>query len=193
MTSDRQQRIVSAWEDLLDRNDVLILDTETTGVDRKAEIVQFSAIRTTGDVALDAFILPAGEVPESACKIHGLSRRRLLEMDARPWPEHYDAYCECIESVTEVLVYNLDYDERLIRQTNERYGLGQRKLPGRCVMKDYAAYRGVEGYYGDWKWHGLAAASRHENSEIVQGSVHSALEDCRAVLGLMRAVCAKHV
>jgi len=192
MTNDRQQRIVREWADFLDRGDVLILDTETTGVDANAEIVQLSAIWTTGTPAFDEYILPAGAVPESASAVHGLTRDRLLELGARPWSEHSDAFAALLASASVVLVYNLDFDERLIRQTNARYGITRRKFPGRCVMKDYAAYRGVPGYYGDWKWHKLADAARHEKSPVLQDSIHRALADCQAVLGLMRAVCLKH-
>ncbi len=193
MTNDRQQQIVREWANLLDRDDVLILDTETTGVRADAEIVQLSAIRTTGATAFDAYVLPAGEVPAGASAIHGLTRERLMALGARPWIEHHETYATVLATVDVVLVYNLDYDVRLIRQTNQRYDMPHVPLQGRCIMKDYAAYRGVPGFYGDWKWHKLADAARHEQSAWRQDAIHNALVDCQAVLGLMQAVCARHL
>lgn len=39
-------------------NQILVLDTETTGVDEKAEILQFSAIWGTGQEAINIYIKP---------------------------------------------------------------------------------------------------------------------------------------
>lgn len=184
--------IVSEWSELIDRTDILILDTETTGIDGTAEIVQMSVIDTTGQEHLNEYIMPLGDIPPAASRVHGLTRQRLVELDARYWSEVFNDYNLLVSKADKVLVYNLDFDERMIRQSNKRNGIRHRKLPGRCIMLDYAAHRAVPGMYGEWKWHKLAAAARHEGSSFQQQDLHSALDDCHVVLGLMRAVCSRH-
>ena len=50
------------WKSLLDRRDVLIVDTETTGLDSTAEIIEIAMLDTTGKPRFEALALPAGRV-----------------------------------------------------------------------------------------------------------------------------------
>ena len=43
--------------------DPLILDTETTGLDERAEVVELAAINARGEVLVDTFIKPAHPLP----------------------------------------------------------------------------------------------------------------------------------
>ena len=72
---------------LLDRRDVLVLDTETTGLGSTAEIVEVVAIDTTGALRLSALSLPVGPISQRSWEIHGLSEESLHAMGARPWVE----------------------------------------------------------------------------------------------------------
>lgn len=49
--------------DLLNRTDVLILDTETTGLGHTAELVELAIVDTTGKVLFDELVKPAVEGP----------------------------------------------------------------------------------------------------------------------------------
>ena len=184
-----KQEIVDDWSDLLERQDVLILDTETTGIDGSAEIVQISIIDTMGNELLDEYVMPKGSIPPEASKVHGLTRQRLVSLGAHPWKAHHSRCLDIIGRAAMVLVYNLQYDARIIRQTNRIHGLPHKDFPGRCIMLDYAEYRGIQGYRGGWKWHKLEAAARYERASRVQESVHSSLADCHVVLEVMKAVC----
>ena len=48
------------WKPLLDRHDVLILDTETTGRSRSAQIVEIALLDTRGVVRINSLVMPAG-------------------------------------------------------------------------------------------------------------------------------------
>ena len=61
------------WNELLNRTDVLILDTETTGLGLEAEIIEIAVIDTAGAVLVDTVSLPQDDVPKAASGIHGLT------------------------------------------------------------------------------------------------------------------------
>lgn len=51
----------------------IILDTETTGLDNTAEIVEISVINDQGEVLLDTLIKPTKPIPGDATAIHGIT------------------------------------------------------------------------------------------------------------------------
>lgn len=173
---------------LLNRTDVLILDTETTGYTEKSEIVEIAIIDTTGAVRLNELVLPqqAG-VPAKAVEIHGLSKPKLRALGARPWPEVHEEVCNLISGCERLIVYNLEFDIRLLEQTAARYGLlfPPTGPAADCLMKAYAELRRVPTDWGrGYKWHKLEDALRFEGGRVVQ--THRALDDCRMVLELLR-------
>ena len=63
MTEDQkgeaQDGFREPWHTLLNRHDVLIVDTETTGLDERAEVIDVAVIDTTGAVRFDAVSMPS--------------------------------------------------------------------------------------------------------------------------------------
>lgn len=183
------------WCDLLGRGDVLILDTETTGLGATAEIVDLAVIDTAGRIVMDVPVMPKGRIPAPASRVHGLTRRRLAALKAKPWPHHHRALLRAIRGASVVCVYNLEFDMRMLMQTMGRHGLDDRAWQNGvsevCIMLDYARWRRVPDPWraGQYRWHKLGQAHRRECGPSKQG--HRALADCRMVLELMRAVCNK--
>ena len=181
---------VQNWHSLLDRDDILILDTETTGFKANSEVLQVSVIDTKGESRFDEYILPLNPIPKDSVKIHGLNESKLKEYGARPWNEFHERFTELTtKSAQSVLVYNLDFDTRLLKQTCEMQIPQATFVPynGRCIMKEYAAYREVKNNWGNWKWHKLADAAKYEGARN-QPDVHNSLNDCEIVLDLIRIV-----
>src|SRR5687768_2243975 len=50
----------------------VVLDTETSGVNRDAEVVQVAVVHPSGTTLFDACVRPVGPVPAAAAAIHGL-------------------------------------------------------------------------------------------------------------------------
>ena len=76
-------RVAAADESLaglLDRADVVVIDTETTGVGARSEVLDVAIIDTTGRVLLDAVSLPQGAIRREVSNMHGLTRDRLRKM-----------------------------------------------------------------------------------------------------------------
>lgn len=180
------------WRDLLDRTDVLILDTETTGFRHDAEVVEIAVIDTTGTERYSALVRPEDAIPDEATAVHGIDGATLREAGALPWPTHYPHLQPLLQDARAIRIYNLAYDVRIIRQTSERYGLPHLLMPGArdigCAMQEYADFRHVPHQWraGQNRWFKLSDAYAHECGLTTQ--THRALDDCRMVLDVMRSV-----
>ena len=74
--------LVREWAGLLNRADVLILDTETTGLDWP-EIVDIAVIDTRGYRRLNRLVLPAqSDIEAGAVAVHGITPEKLREAQA---------------------------------------------------------------------------------------------------------------
>ena len=174
----------ATWADLLDRPDVLIIDTETTGLGERAEVIEVAALDTTGTLRFHALSLPEGPIPRDASRIHGLTRRNLKAEGARPWPEVHGELIPVLEGAAVLLAWNARFDGRLLEQTTDRHGLFLPELWLRDALEDYRELRGEAQAKGR---HTLAAVVRRERVKV-PGPAHRAEADCRMVLGIMRAV-----
>ena len=183
---------VDDWPDLLERADVLILDTETTGFTDQSEVIDVAVLDTCGRVRFDRLSMPEGRIPTQATAVHGLTRADLRHQKAPAWPEVHDDLVRVLTAAKIVIAYNAGFDSRLLRQTAERHGLALPDLPWRCAMLDYAAHVGERwksgSHKGQCRWQTLEVAATREGVE--PAGAHRALADARMTLGVLRAVAA---
>lgn len=78
----------------MERPNALILDTETTGLDGDAEVVELAVIDCAGSVPLDTLVRPIGPIPVEAAAIHGITDAMLL------------GYSSWRDAKTAILVFN---------------------------------------------------------------------------------------
>ena len=178
---------------LLNRTDVLVLDTETTGFGPKAEVVEITIIDTTGAVRYDELVMPQGSVSTGASNVHGLTKVLLRKEGARPWPEHHAKVVRLLSQASVICAYNTDYDDRLLEQTTARYGLSWPKWDyWCCMMLAYAEERGIAHpkRSGEYRWHKLADAMKYEGLSFT-GKAHRARSDAMATLDIMRRLASK--
>ena len=176
------------WRERMGRDDVLIFDTETTGLDGAAEIVELSIIDTAGNVLYDELVMPKGNIPVAASRVHGIDRDMLQAAGARSWHDHHSEVMRILRSAKTLLAYNIDYDVRLLRQTIDQHTLPAAQLPEQdCVMRAYAEHRREPGARGGYRWHKLQDALEHEGVHV-QGQAHRALADCLATLEIARVL-----
>ena len=174
----------TSWGAMLGRTDVLVIDTETTGLDKWSEVVEVAVIDTTGCERFRALVRPTVPVEPDAARLHGLTDRRLSA--ALPWTEHHTEVLALLRSASAVIAYNTEFDAQMLAQTAKAHGLywPEAGIHWRCAMRDYAAWRRVPRGDG-WSWHPLWTAASREGVEARQS--HRALGDARLVLALMRA------
>ena len=165
---------------LLGRRDVLVLDTETTGVVPVAEVIEVVALDTTGALRLSALSLPVGPISKGSRELHGLSAEALHAMGARPWAEVHPELLSTLRNAAAVLAWRADFDARVLAQTSAFH---HRALP----PVRWADVRPAYGKARPGGRHSLADAMRGEGLEW-EGRHHRAEADCRAVLVVMHAI-----
>jgi len=100
--------------------DPLFVDTETTGVDEEAEIIEVAVLALDGTVLLETLVKPVGAVPPQATAIHGLADVDLA--NAPTWPHIAMRLTELIDGRM-LIAHNASFDMRMFVQSNRRHGL----------------------------------------------------------------------
>ncbi|WP_338859445.1 3'-5' exonuclease [Serratia marcescens] len=172
------------------RDNVLIMDTETTGLGDDAEIVEVTIIDTAGRVLLNTLVKPRSVIPASATAIHGITNEMVA--DAPSWPHVCRSLYDII-SGRKVVIYNSDFDTRILDQTNDDWGIAIHFKIERptfeCAMLAYAEFYGQNSERGGYKWQKLTAAAEQQGV-IIEGTPHRALSDCLTTLGVIKAMAA---
>lgn len=157
----------------------VILDTETTGLDGSAEICQIAILGIDGTVYLDTLVKPTRSIPKQATNIHGITDAMVA--NAPTMEALYDQIIALL-SDRQVIIYNADYDVRLLQQSLAPYRKSIDLPNVMCAMLSYSAYVGDwNDYHGNYRWQRLP------------GGDHSALGDCKATLKVIRKMAEEQV
>lgn len=175
---------------LMNLHNAVILDTETTGLNSDAEIVEVSVIDApSGTVLFDSLVKPQRPIPSDAIAIHGIGNHMVADA-----PQFGDIWPQLAQVLSgrNLLIYNADYDTRLIEQslkiaTGESHVLPV--LETFCVMEWYAEFWGdMNEFHGTYRWQKLTNAAAQQNIDISDLSAHRALADCVITRRLINAV-----
>jgi DNA polymerase-3 subunit epsilon len=166
--------------ELFQRDNWIILDTETTGLGQ-AEVVQVGVVDHTGAILLDTLVRPTITIPQEAVDIHGITNEMVV--DAPTFPEIYPELVR-VSTDKEVLIYNAEFDISILKYCCKLHGLpllGYSKRSD-CVMEWWAQFCGEYDYdrYGGYKLQPL------------EGD-HSAVGDCQAVFTLLQGMAAADI
>ncbi|MFC9431472.1 exonuclease domain-containing protein [Streptomyces sp. NPDC056987] len=193
--------------------DVVVLDTETTGLHPTARIVEIAVLSSAGDVLLDTLIDPGEPIPAQASKIH-----RITNADVAGAPTFADVLPQLVRLLEgrRCLIYNDAYDmnrlrheltlHHLARAAGESSGptaehrelvaawYGSMDVTGPvadarkqgAVWLDSLTVEDVMVPYSDWvgEWSGYHGNNRWQPLD----GGHRAAGDCRAVLDCLRAM-----
>ncbi|NVJ62524.1 MAG: 3'-5' exonuclease [Gammaproteobacteria bacterium] len=182
----------------LNLTNTYILDTETTGLDSNAEIVEISLIdAVSGDVVFTSLVNPCNPIPDEAKAIHGISN------DDVRLSTNFKLVWEQIETLLDgksLIIYNSDYDIRLICQSLLRFcsSLYVLEIQEMLMDKSHCAMLWYAEFYADWndyhenyKWQSLTNACRQQGIDTSDLTAHRALADCEMTRRLVHAVNAK--
>lgn len=160
-----------AWLGMGDQ--VVILDTETTGLEC-AEAIEIAIIDLDERVLLNQRVKPKGEITDGAYSVHQISAEMLAECPT--WDQVYPRVSEVVKG-KKVIAYNAEFDSRVLSYSGYLYELPELECKWDCAMEAYARYYGEwNAYFGSFKWQRL------------EGGDHSALGDCLATLELIKRV-----
>lgn len=166
----------------------VVLDTETTGLDQRAEVLEIGVLSLYGDVLMDQLVRPtAVESWREAQAVHGISPEMVA--DAPTLAAVLPALRDVVAGKT-VVVYNADYDRRLLYQSARVCGADKLEwlfldeIDWRDVMDPYARFWGQAGYNGRARWQKLTSACQQQG--IVVADSHRSIGDCRMTLALLQ-------
>lgn len=164
--------------------DALWLDTETTGLGDAAQIVELAIVGVAGDVLFETRLRPSVPIEEGAQEVHGITDAELT--DAPTWAD-VAADVEALLAGRPVIIYNAEFDLRLLEQTARAFGRSTEWLStvdAKCAMRLAARAYGATNRYGTIS---LASAMCEAGTEW-RGEAHSAAADALAALDVVRAI-----
>ena len=182
----RQEAINTAQRVI--ENQPLYLDTETTGLGPRDEIVEIAILNHQGEVVINTLVRPSKSIPQDAIGIHGITNSMVTS--AATWRSIWPNVEKALKG-KQVAIYNADYDARMMKQSNRIYQLPWQAndIESFDIMQLYA------NFYGDWnsargsfRWQSLDNAGRQ--SRITLTNTHRAKDDAtlaRAVLHFIAA------
>ena len=145
-------------KNLLSKNP-LFLDTETTGLGFNDEIIELCIIDSGGKITYETLVKPTVPITAAARAIHS------IEEDTVALAPSFADILSTLESVISdcpLIIYNANFDLRLIEQSARAHGLfadfGKHSV---CAMRLYAEF------HGDWdeinqsyRWQKLETAAQ---------------------------------
>lgn len=136
------QRDVAALAERIVNARPVYLDTETTGLERRDEIVEISILDSDGSVLLQSTVKPLQPIPAAATRVHGITNADVATSPA--WPVLWPKIRSLIFSRT-IVAYNAAFDLRMMQQTHTQYRLTWREsFEWFDLMALFSKYR------GDW-------------------------------------------
>ncbi len=168
-----RQTAIQTAQKILSENP-LFLDTETTGLEGAAEIVEIGLIDQDGMPLFESLVRPAKLIPPEATSIHHITNAMVEK--ARAWPTLWPTVRSLVIGRT-IAAYNADYDLRILQNSLTQYGLSWKdQLKMFCVMKLYAQYRGEwDPRRGNYRYISLDEARRQCRLDLP--NAHRAVAD----------------
>ncbi|PFY73906.1 3'-5' exonuclease [Bacillus wiedmannii] len=154
----------------INKDQFVILDTETTGLTLRNQIIEISVIDLTGKILLNSIVKPTIIIPAEATSIHGITNE--MVQGAPSWTAIYKELREVTVGKT-LLIYNAEFDLGMIENTCIANNVEFKDFKSTCVMKMYA------DYVDSKRWISLSDATELTIK-------HRAAADCFAVLELLQ-------
>lgn len=179
---------LQAFMEMIRRDDYVILDTETTGLD-DAEICQIAVVGSNGATLLDTYVKPCRPIPASATLIHNITDEMVV--DAPAWAHISDRLASLLEG-RHVIAYNAVFDRKMMHKSAEIAGLPKTdwKAFSRwwCAMLAFSEVYGMTSSHhrGRYRYQSLKTAARHYHVPVQRE--HTALDDCLTTLAVVKAM-----
>jgi len=183
-TDPRSDAIKTANNVLL--SNPVYLDTETTGLGQKDEIVEIAVVDNQGNTLIDSFVKPSRPIPADASNIHGITDEMVQKAPA--WPILWTTQIKPILNNRIIVAYNSDFDKGMIEQANLRYQIKVREILNFFdLLKLYSLFRGEwDGARRSYRFFSLDEAGK--TSGISLPNAHRAVADTLLARALLNYI-----
>ena len=159
---------------LVQRDNWVVIDTETTGLGTSAEVVEVAIVGARGNTLLNSLVRPRIPPEPKASRVHGLNSDALSH--AAPFEAVYPTLVERLRHRM-VVAYNAAFDQYALDHTCRIAGLPRIGCTWACAMLRYEQWRGFRASLTTaCEVESIATAPRH----------HRALQDAQHVWRLIR-------
>ena len=138
-----KNEIIDFANDVIEnKNNYIILDTETTGLGDNDVIVQIGIIDIDGNILMDTLIRPTKKniMDIEATALHRITMEMLK--DAPTFAEVAPQLYKVIDN-KKVLIYNAEYHLRIMRQTAKQDNIRLKDIPAFCIMLAFSIFVGA--------------------------------------------------
>lgn len=201
---ERIEYVREKWNKLINGGNVVIFDTETSGLDPKGNDIlsiswiladaNFNAIKTETRY----FDWPEDErrVSNDAIAVNGLTRERLAELGVSDRKEAMEEFMGDLERAVMLIAHNIDFDYSFVKETAIRYGLPKDKLEDIycfCTMNELTDICRIERYDGSYKWPKLSEAAAKLKVPTDDIDWHTSASDTEIVRRIMVEIVKKAI
>lgn len=126
-------------KELLNDNDFLLIDTETTGLltKQKAEVIQISIVSSKQKILFNQLIRPKYKIPKSITNYNGISNEEVKACHS--FDELHEEIKDAING-NRLIAFNSKFDSEILNRTCDLYKLPHFEAKWECAMKAYRAY-----------------------------------------------------
>jgi DNA polymerase III subunit epsilon len=177
MTNDN---VLKDFHVLIQRKDLVFLDTETTGLGATAEVCEIAIVDFAGNVLLNTHVKPTVPITRGAESVHHISEA--MVKDAPTFGDLMPKIRK-IFTFSHICIYNSEYDIGVIRQSRKVNGSSGllRDQGVTCIMKLYSNFWGAwNPDYQSNTYQSLSNAAAQQGIPLPAGmSLHSAVADAQ--------------
>ncbi|MBL8600692.1 MAG: 3'-5' exonuclease [Myxococcales bacterium] len=165
-------------------DELVVVDTETTGTSRLARLVEIGAVRLRHGQVVEtwqSFVHPEQKIPPEVIAVHGITDAMVVGA-----PRALEALAGFVKWVggASLIAHNAAFDRRIFQQEFARVGAVPPGLPMFCSLRlARRAFPGLGRY-------GLGALAQHFGIVVTQA--HRALADCITTAQVIQHAMVKH-